>query len=90
MNEVVMTVGRPSEVLLEITKQMCEHGEKGPVDGIYILLEAAAILLEAAGRERSVSHEQMGKDFGGMAADVWRMIVIAASQTDAEDRGTLQ
>lgn len=87
---VIMTVGRPSEVLLEVTKQMCEHAEKGPIDGVYILLEAAAILLEVSGSDKNISHEVMGNDFGGMAADVWKMVVIAAMAQEEEDRGTLQ
>lgn len=74
---LVSVADSPVGLLLDVTRHLCETAGKRPIDGVYVLLEAAAILMAQCGENNQIPHDQVEADWATITAKVLELILEA-------------
>ena len=77
---LVSVADSPAGMLLDVTRHLCEGAGKRPIDGVYILLEAAAILMAQCGENNSVPRDQVETDWATITSKVLELVLDDADR----------
>ena len=80
----------PWEVVMQITQRICEAQGKSPVDGVYELMRAAAVILEALGYSQGIDNRDMARDFMRMSQETFADVLKSTDAVGRYSPETLQ